>query len=349
MAIPGPWPDCSPSAAAAIAAAGWGAEADKNEPLEVIMARLDASKDPRTLLPGDHFFADTSPGLLAAEAARSPCSTFSSQSPPRRRMQASAQVRHPKPFGPSRAVGGSFQSSGQLPHRDLTSWEQEKAVMPERSWGPSAMSCVVKAGMATTSLPASPLRRSAIHDARSSPGSRLREQHWVQLSHDDELLTPVRSSGPPPPQHTSGLARRTAGSAQRGHPGASASSMPPRMDREEAMESQDAEVRMLQEYRRQLATELRQTEQRLAHAELGEETYFSTPAKSGRRRPATSTGASKPPPSAGGPFAGRRGVHDRWNASAAFHDKATAAASSYSYLGPGSDGPPLPDIHPLWS
>eukprot|EP00913_Durusdinium_trenchii_P006944 g6532.t1 len=90
-------------ASEAILVAAQGAEVDKRESLQVILARLDASKS-QTLLSGQWL----------EEMEMEIC----------------------------RSKGNFFQTSGHLPHRDLDSWEQQKAIMPERSWSQSAMSCV---------------------------------------------------------------------------------------------------------------------------------------------------------------------------------------------------------------
>eukprot|EP00913_Durusdinium_trenchii_P006947 g6534.t2 len=52
-------------------------------------------------------------------------------------------------------------------------------------------------------------------------------------------------------------------------------------------------------------------------------------------------------PMPGGPFAGRQGVHNRSNAQSFLRTKTDAAATSYAYLGPQANGPPLPAIHPF--
>jgi len=54
-------------------------------------------------------------------------------------------------------------------------------------------------------------------------------------------------------------------------------------------------------------------------------------------------------PSAGGPFAGPRGMHRRADEKHWSKSRNEAARDTYNYLGPGSDGDPGPEIHPLWS
>ncbi|CAE7898169.1 unnamed protein product [Symbiodinium necroappetens] len=144
--------------AEALATAALGAEADKSEPLEVILSRLDESKR-QTLLPGQF-------PMEAGEV-----SAFAVSRMPRRQIAGSGPglARHPKPFSPARTTGGAFLSSGHLPQRDLTSWEQQKAIMPERSWSQSAITCVVRDG--SMSAPASPQRMRCIFTKTQSHGS----------------------------------------------------------------------------------------------------------------------------------------------------------------------------------
>jgi len=252
--------------AEALATAALGAEADKSEPLEVILSRLDESKR-QTLLPGQ--FPSEACELSACAVSRMP------------RRQAGSGLglaRHPKPFSPARTTGGAFLSSGHLPQRDLTSWEQQKAIMPERSWSQSAMTCVVRDG--SMSAPASPQRmRFAQTQSHGSFATRPVE---AQGFFDDVRV--LRSHG--------------VVDSQQG-------SKPHLASPERQRQNQSAETR------------------RSHHLQHG--------------------------PSAGGPFAGRRAVHDRSNAAKAWRSKADAAAVSYNYLGPASTGPAMPEIHPLWS
>mmetsp|Transcript_53117 Transcript_53117/g.119225 ORF Transcript_53117/g.119225 Transcript_53117/m.119225 type:complete len:256 (-) Transcript_53117:113-880(-) len=250
--------------AEALAVAALGAEADKVEPLEVILARLDASKQP-TLLPGQ-FYSEEESALAKARTSQ------------RTRLRSSGLAFHPKPFSPARTTGGCFRSAGNLPQRDLTSWEQQKAITPERSWSQSAMTCVVHEGPAILAT-SSPKRmaQSHGHGAWHGPGAAA-----TSLPDDTALRRPG--------QHV----QQSPGGGQ--------------------ILRQSRPVRQ------------------------------ESPSFSRKFAPSPETG-----PSAGGPFAGRRAVHDRGNAAVAWRTKADAAAASYSYLGPSATGPPLPDIHPLWS
>lgn len=315
------------------------------------MARLDASRDPSTPS-GHHSFSPAANGFEFAEPDPA-------WSPPRRRpAQRAAVVRpavHSRPFGPARAVGGSFQGSNQLPHRDLTSWEQQRAVMPERSWGISSATCVARASC----LAPSSLGPSHGCSSLASPGI-------VQMAnHHLEVLSPVRTSGqqrtlprscPHSPSQTIRSPAQTMrststtvqGSGQVYRRTRASTSVPPpgyesvkvRGEAGENVRSQQGgdtedQLRALQEQRRRLRAELRRTEHRLA-ATLDQDWQQAVPQQ------------SSPSPSAGGPFAGRRAVMDRFNAEAGDRSKVVAAATSYSYLGPAADGPPLPEIHPLW-
>ncbi|CAE8609582.1 unnamed protein product, partial [Polarella glacialis] len=147
--------------------AALGAEADNSESFEVIMARLSASKDPRTLQPQDFSDASTGTGEIF-----SPTSSQLFRSPPRptfRKQPQPQKLVHPRPFGPARTVGDSFGHRLRLlPNRDLTSWEQERAVVPERSWGVSAMSSVALLRQTIGgSAPSTPLRRKTEYGGRS--------------------------------------------------------------------------------------------------------------------------------------------------------------------------------------
>lgn len=254
--------------AEALATAALGAEADKSEPLEVILSRLDESKR-QTLLPGQ----------FPAEAGE--VSAFAVSRMPRRQIAGSGPglARHPKPFSPARTTGGAFLSSGHLPQRDLTSWEQQKAIMPERSWSQSAITCVVRDG--SMSAPASP-QRMRFTKTQSHGSFATRPAETAEGFFDDVRV--LRSRGVVDSQQGSKL--------------------------------------------------------RLASPEQ----QCQNPSVLTRR-----SNQSQHGPSAGGPFAGRRAVHDRSNAAKAWRTKADAAADSYNYLGPASNGPALPEIHPLWS
>lgn len=320
----------------AIATASFGAEADKAESLQVIMARLDASRDPSSA--SDYSLSPAATGFEFAEPA-------SAWSPPRRRPPQRAEaVRpavHAKPFGPTRAVGSSFQGSGQLPHRDLNSWEQQRAVMPQRSWGISSSTCVARAGGLGATNPGpvanhlevpSPVRtsvqqrmlpRSCPHSPSQTMRSPAQTMRSTSKTTQDSLpmsrRTRVSTSVPPPGYESMRARAETENNVQ---------AIQARGDTED-------QVRALQEHRRRLRAELRRTEHHLA-ATLEMDCLQDAPQQ------------SLPSPSAGGPFAGRRGVMDRFNAAAGDRGKVVAAATSYSYLGPGADGPPLPEIHPLW-
>eukprot|EP00930_Biecheleria_cincta_P034197 TRINITY_DN23647_c0_g1_i1.p1 TRINITY_DN23647_c0_g1~~TRINITY_DN23647_c0_g1_i1.p1 ORF type:complete len:352 (+),score=54.85 TRINITY_DN23647_c0_g1_i1:40-1056(+) len=322
----------------AIAAASFGAEADKAESLEVIMSRLDASRDPSSA--SDlHSLSPASTGFEFAEQA-------SAWSPPcRRPPQRAEAVRpavHPKPFGPTRAVGGSFQGSGQLPHRDLTSWEQQRAVMPQRSWGISAAACVARPGGLRAASPG----QTANHSEAFAPVRTVVQQRMLPCSCPHSPSQTMRS----PAQALRSTSTTMQDSRQMSRRMQVSTSVPPpghesvraRGEAENSVQAVQArgdaedQVRALQEHRRRLRAELRRTEHRLA-ATLEADWPQAAPQQ------------SLPSPSAGGPFAGRRAVMDRFNAAAGDRSKVVAAATSYSYLGPGADGPPLPEIHPLWS
>ncbi|CAE8693057.1 unnamed protein product, partial [Polarella glacialis] len=336
--------------------AALGAEADNSESFEVIMARLSASKDPRTLQPQDFSDASTGTGEIF-----SPTSSQLFRSPPRptfRKQPQPQKLVHPRPFGPARTVGDSFGHRLRLlPNRDLTSWEQQRAVVPERSWGVSAMSSVALLRETIGgSAPSTPLRRKteyggdsagcrpascggAMEGVFAAPGSvsgsglSAVRQRLEREASSNEVLTPVRTMG----SSTSW---------------ASSSKMPrsPAVHQEAGSKPQKdlpaEEVRTLQEHRLRLASELRRTEQRLREASASDARAMSSTAPSSGDFGAT---AAVQKPSAGGPFAGRRGVMDRTNAARATNTTASAAATAYNYLGPSADGPPLPEIHPLWS
>lgn len=251
-------------ASEAILVAAQGAEVDKRESLQVILARLDASK---------------SQTLLSGQWLEEPCQ-MASDGFTHCRTVKSRQVRravHPKPFGPGRSKGNFFQTSGHLPHRDLDSWEQQKAIMPERSWSQSAMT-FVRSTMGRSVLSHGDLQDGHPHGAHRRPqGLGDTWSTCAAPSEVSEVLSPVRVGG------------RAAG---RSH------SLPHQAEKAPLM---------------------------------------ATQAPSGCR------------PMPGGPFAGRQGVHNRSNAQSFLRTKTDAAATSYAYLGPQANGPPLPAIHPLWS
>ncbi|CAE7225336.1 unnamed protein product [Symbiodinium pilosum] len=252
--------------AEALAVAALGAEADKTESLEVILSRLDASKH-ETLLPGQCSEVFDSSAFAVARTSQ-------------RTRRTGGLAQHPKPFSPARTTGGAFLGAGHLPHRDLTSWEQQKAIMPERSWSQSAMTCVMRSGL-SMSAPSSPLR---------TRGAQT---------------------------HSQGMFARS----------------PARAD--DFLESDERMQRF--------SATSAQIQKGASYAPISG--LRKGPAATMSRAALTSQHG----PSAGGPFAGRRAVHDRSSAASAWRTKADAAASSYNYLGPAADGPPLPTIHPLWS
>eukprot|EP00933_Yihiella_yeosuensis_P063114 TRINITY_DN66180_c0_g1_i1.p1 TRINITY_DN66180_c0_g1~~TRINITY_DN66180_c0_g1_i1.p1 ORF type:complete len:354 (+),score=60.26 TRINITY_DN66180_c0_g1_i1:30-1064(+) len=340
-----PWqPWYGPEAGAtAVAVAAAGSEVDAGESFEVIMSRLSASKDfNRTQNSTD---GSTSAGEMSSSGFPSPKSIAASQ--PLRQVHGhwkplkTKPLAHPKPFGPTTAVGGSFSKyPGRLRQKDLTSWEQERATMPERSYPSSAMSCVSKTLSATPIGVAAPVFESSTPQ-RSIGGSYLSASAplaRVAFNHEfcgDEVLSPVAIS-------REAFAATGAASA----PLPSTREVQPHLHKRKAPvaretrqvevhlgpEDVDAqEVLQLKEYRRKLAMELRRTNQKL-------NTVCGSKDLQGPQTP-----------SAGGPFAGRRAVMDRSNAASGSQKLSKAAATAYSYLGPGSDGPPLPEIHPLWS
>eukprot|EP00928_Gymnodinium_smaydae_P081817 TRINITY_DN6526_c0_g2_i3.p1 TRINITY_DN6526_c0_g2~~TRINITY_DN6526_c0_g2_i3.p1 ORF type:complete len:411 (+),score=31.25 TRINITY_DN6526_c0_g2_i3:30-1235(+) len=293
------------------------------------------------------------------------------RSPSSRRSSATHVRRplHSRPFGPALTPGGSFGMPGTLRHRDLTPWEQERAVAPERSWGISSMDCVKPhyghsvrddsptrlLQMASTQRPPSSSQASKKNLSVGQPGGHLRQCQELRRQRDsDEILTPVEAKP---------TARTLLPSNHGGWSTAPFTSnrklqdavRTPAPNQETLRHSESAttigEVQKLIDRRRRLAAELKGTDGLLQDALNN---IHSAAEESGHHRlgPGGGGGArprSRPAPSAGGPFAGPRGMHHRSLAAHSFRTTAQAAADAYQCLGPRSNGPPQQEIHPLWS
>jgi len=256
-------------------------------------------------------------------------------------------------------------------------------VRPERSWHTASMTCVQRGGdpgefcsgahLSPSSTAGSPLSgtlRPGQIQCRSGPLPRR-----LAVDEDDLLLTSVRTvptSSPATPT------RRRPGSSHRGPsqarfpretscPGTPVRRVAPRVEAGRGVSShqgsptdadedmQDAmaeEFQRLHDRRRRLASELTRTERRLKDVVAASDYFGGSDIGSANSTIVGGGGGApmrpRPAPSAGGPFAGKK-THLVQNMSASrsklFNQK---AADSYNYLGPGSDGPPLGDIHPLW-
>lgn len=321
----------------------WLGKSGKSESFADLMSQLSESQTLRTT------YAVSEPG---AELVRpgSGVGVNGHQATERPVRMVSRSAVHPQPFTQTNAVGGCFGMPGMLRPRSLTPWQQERAVTPQRSWHASPMACVQRSppGSAQSSpcltnpaAPSSPLSgtlRPGQNHWRSSGLVRHMDTGDEDLA-ADEVLTPVRrsasqtcSSRPPIKSQSS--------SAPFNHqrPASDQCQISQRAD--------EGELHRLQERRRRLASELTRTERELKEVAGSHTTmaYATMPGGGGgammRRRPA---------PSAGGPFAGKKTNMARTlsdHCSKSFNQK---AADSYSYLGPGSDGPPLGEIHALWA
>lgn len=178
----------------AILIAREGAEVDKCESLKVILARLDASKNqmllpqpspPEELHQSQHGMASTDAwGRKAGTRTLSSTMTVGKRS----EIGQLGRVIHPKRFAYGRSHGNFFQSSpGLLPYRDLTIWEQHKAITPERSWSESAMRCLSPVGQCLASgFPQHPLEGGGDSTALDQRNNTRKEVNF-------ENLTPVRN------------------------------------------------------------------------------------------------------------------------------------------------------------
>jgi hypothetical protein len=374
----------------ALEASGALGSGDAAEPFENIMAQLQRSRHCDALVDSSGSSTPSSPHNRTMILAERPCPQHSSAERPRftsqmvaaqyvpcgpaphvqplRAAKSSATIihpaMHPRPFGPQKATGSFFSAVGNLKQRDLTSWEQQKTIMPERSWSTSATTCVLTGGW-QQQLPreAQHPQRLAVNEAvpkhmsktcSSLPGclrsnERLQADITMKLSPGtmpecEEVLTPVRTKkggrGSPWPQR---------GAIDRAH---SLPATPPNQQQQDPAVLQ-GDIQLLLERRRQLAAEFRRTDQ-LAREALRESKAIFVNCENTTSLVSPGGGGGAPTriyrqPSAGGPFAGPRSTMERSTAAAAMKKSNTAAAVSYSYLGPGSDGPPGPQIHPLWN
>lgn len=121
----------------------------------------------------------------------------------------------------------------------------------------------------------------------------------------------------------------------------------PRVTEGDLQVAMDQEFMRLCDRRRRLASELTRTERRLkdvAAASDQDIAYSTIPGGGGG-----ATMRPRPSPAAGGPFAGKKTNLARTMSETRSTLFNKNAADSYTYLGPGSDGPPIGEIHPLWS
>jgi len=318
---------------------------------------------------------------------------------------------HHSPWGGPRATGSEFNKPGHMRAKDLTSWEQQRAGMPERSYGFSANTCVARPLFQPLAPPPSSL--SAVPQGPPASSSAPTSPHSIQLpppsppsaasaqakqkcgrpprpspvSVDQEILTPVCITSP---EHAFNATMcpnrgdaflRVARSAPPARPRGGATSTGRRPEHTEAIGETDSELRVLQERRKslageldnvaqeemrqlqqrrqRLAAELRRTEQRLrvvsvasdlAVEEVGTP-HGGTPVGTPRGNfgGGGALRSPRPQPSAGGPFAGRSFLTSHAERKTVDTSKNIQAGDAYSYLGPGSDGPALPDIHPMWT
>jgi len=271
-------------------------------------------------------------------------------------------------------VGDTFGWAESLPRKDLTPWEQERAVSPERSWGPSAMTCVEKVG--SNAGRAMPMHgswsagdiRAAAELNRTSKAASLRSAGWTQgrgpqvavhCQEDvSEHLSPVKAVNP---RYRDALDRRprVESDLQVVSPGSGPSSPISvcYLKVHPAAASDEDEVRALLEEKRRLQGELSRTQRKLQQAVLLARTTDDVGVALEYRRPLQAYSGNgggalratkRTKPSAGGPFAGKQAVMQR-SSSAAWSDTVNGTAeSAYTYLGPPANGPPLPEIHPLW-
>jgi len=353
---------------------------------------------------------------------------------------AAKRATHPRPFGPTKAVGSTFGWSSSLPRKDLTPWEQERAVCPERSWGPSSMACVGRGGSASSSSSGNTTRllhasasetmrpaRPQHHDhqpSRLQEQQRALEQHeqrlyeqqllqrelqlelqkeqlqlqreqqqqmqWeqqqqqsqlqqrrTQLQHtirfqqdDQEILTPAKKAAPSDPRigssHLPPPTRRPPASSHHSSPAVTPSAMkrstsesvltparPNRMGEHMLEPEEEEQLQRLCQRRQRLAQELVATDRQLRDAAIATGIDDDDSYGIARLSPGGGGGALVQPgrhaPSAGGAFAGKRAMMNRTNAATWNQSAAEMAKTSYNYLGPGSDGQPPAQIHPLWS
>jgi hypothetical protein len=306
--------------------------------------------------------------------------------PPARQRHATkshssgAGVIHPRPFGHGKsggAVGSFFGMPSTLKHRDLSPWQQEQAVTPERSWPTSTMTNVHKGAMLMSSSSPTLMSRTLHPAYGGTEFTASRSQFRTQLRHparhadiDDEemILTPVSHPATPPQRrrdsmHEEEILTPVQRVACKPHLSqcqfSSICRKSPNMNglkQESDREEQDAskqKLLKLQARRRQLANELLRTELRLREAK--ESSNCSAGDDASVRSCAGPGGGGgalmrqRVMPSAGGPFAGKRTNLKRAVADDEFKSLNRVASDSYRYLGPGSDGPLHPDIHPLWT
>jgi len=249
---------------------------------------------------------------------------------------------HPRPFGCARAVGGLFSESGNLPQKDLTPWQQLKAASPERSWPTSSNDCVVQSP--SRLLPPSSLSAHSTatswksEDERRSPPKSLSAMSSPSLRGAEVAGTSVERRTGVSPASSSRHAR------ERKTPPVS-----PGQDKPPAQQGawtqivdddvlQEEVMARLQERRRRLIGQLSRTERQMLEVN-GPVLRIQKFGSAGSQRAV----------SAGGPFAGPRGMHRRTNAERWVRSRNDVARDTYNYLGPGTDGDPGPEIHPLWA
>lgn len=357
--------------------------ADKYEKFGAIMARV-GSQQPTWRSPPPSP-GDSSPGTTVLRAA-SASAIVSGPAPHVRPIRCTIstpprRAMHTRPFGAQRAVGGLFAVAPPLPQRDLTAWEMQRAVSPERSWPTASSDCLRTSSASQTWVASSP-SQSSLHDGLvHSYGVALRARETDvrgRLDLDHEVLTPVRLVGEV--TYSPGVTLRPS-VADGGRQGASSIRRAVDKARSSLMNSGGSgfagpapwsmraddtrcdsvartldattrdDLRVLQERRRRLAAELRRTDMQsralLAQAAAAEaEAFLGTVFPGGG---GGSTMWRHAAPSAGGPFAGPRGTMHRSTAEAYRRSQRSAAATSYLYLGPHSEGSPVPEIHPMWS
>eukprot|EP00927_Polykrikos_kofoidii_P065866 TRINITY_DN61585_c0_g1_i1.p1 TRINITY_DN61585_c0_g1~~TRINITY_DN61585_c0_g1_i1.p1 ORF type:complete len:408 (+),score=56.07 TRINITY_DN61585_c0_g1_i1:165-1388(+) len=197
---------------------------DKSESFADIMAQLDVSKSTACFRANEK--QDTKIGFaerrqLPERNRREGNNVESHRSVTRRRPEAAVlRPVHPGPFGPGRGKGDFFGSPGSLPRKDLTSWEQERAICPERSWSRSSMTCVSKTefhgsasspslgtirqqasptylcdGEQRVSVPIRPNSRGNVARRIPQPCTRGMDMLEFQEEEEEEVLTPVRTRG----------------------------------------------------------------------------------------------------------------------------------------------------------
>eukprot|EP00929_Paragymnodinium_shiwhaense_P005122 TRINITY_DN106666_c0_g1_i1.p1 TRINITY_DN106666_c0_g1~~TRINITY_DN106666_c0_g1_i1.p1 ORF type:complete len:376 (-),score=40.79 TRINITY_DN106666_c0_g1_i1:8-1135(-) len=351
-----------------------GRRDDNRDSFGDIMVQLAVSKFGSPGTPGSrrHNDAANDSTLLPAHLVAPPADA-------RRQMR---RGMHQKPFGCQRKVGGAFGWAESLPRKDLTPWEQERAVSPERSWGPSAMTCVEHGRPEGTTVTGSPQRSCLSPPGSGQPLARssswtydrrplLKETKVAFLDDGGEVLTPVRATGSRASPFSSTRRPRTEDDLQLLSPRSDLQTPHCRSASEQITEQALEDVRALQEETRRLQGALSRTQSKLyravmlaRHAEGGcpsEHTCADLRGDGGGSRQSSPLLAHsgngggalrvtrRHRPSGGGPFAGKQSVMQRTSSATWNQNVSTAAQASYNYLGPHADGPPLPEIHPMWS